>query len=253
MTTANSNGAAPSRRFYSTVSVEPAAAIADSATAGGWAICLDNKPIRTPAKAPLVVPLAGLAERIAAEWRQQGERIEPATLLVTQIATTAIDRVAPERDAVVAVVASYAESDLLCHRATHPATLRQRQNDAWHPIVEWAAAALDAGLHVADGIMPVAQPAAALATIRRVVAEHDDLRLAALSAMTAGIGSILLPLAVSFGRLSAKASFAAGHVDEDYQAERWGDDHEAVQRRARMWHEYEAAAMVLLAKDASGQ
>ena len=49
------------RRFW-----KEAAAVAD---AGGWGIKLDGKPLRTPARAALVVPTEELAEAIAGEWR----------------------------------------------------------------------------------------------------------------------------------------------------------------------------------------
>ena len=51
---------------------------------GGWGIALDGRPVRTPARAPLVVPSEELAEAIAAEWNAQGSDIDPAAIAVTQ-------------------------------------------------------------------------------------------------------------------------------------------------------------------------
>ena len=45
--------------------------------AGGFEVALDDRPIRTPARHPLVFPTRGLAEAAAAEWNAQGEYIEP--------------------------------------------------------------------------------------------------------------------------------------------------------------------------------
>ena len=63
--------------------------------------------------------------------------------------------------------------------------------------------------------------------------------------MTTLTGSALLALAVGHGFLSAEAAWQAAHVDEDFQAERWGADADAMARRAARWREFEAAATAL--------
>ena len=55
------------------------------------------RPYRLAGKASPHLPTAALARAVAAEWRAQGENIDPATLILTKLANTAIDRVAPER------------------------------------------------------------------------------------------------------------------------------------------------------------
>src|SRR3546814_17245932 len=113
------------RRFYKTVSVAP--------SASGFEIMLDAKPLRTPAKAALVLPTRRLAEAIAAEWEGQGETLKPAEMHRTQLAATAIDRVAPNHDAVAGEVAAYGGTDLLCYRAATQPALAERQHAAWQP------------------------------------------------------------------------------------------------------------------------
>ena len=71
----------------------------------------------------------------------------------------------------------------------------------------------------------------------------DPVALAALSAMTTLTGSALLALAVARGRLSPEEAWRAAHVDENFQAERWGADAEATARREARWREFEAAAL----------
>jgi chaperone required for assembly of F1-ATPase len=48
----------------------------------------------------------------------------------------------------------------------------------------------------------------------------------------------------SHGFLSLEAAWAA-HIDEDFQAERWGADAEAVARREASWREFEAAGVAV--------
>ncbi|MEM9428587.1 MAG: ATP12 family protein, partial [Pseudomonadota bacterium] len=49
------------KRFWSEVAASP--------VEGGLTITLDGRPVRTPAKAALILPTRALAEAIAAEWR----------------------------------------------------------------------------------------------------------------------------------------------------------------------------------------
>ena len=63
--------------------------------------------------------------------------------------------------------------------------------------------------------------------------------------MTSLTGSALLALAVDFGALDAEAAWAAAHVDEDWQAEQWGQDAEAVARRAARKRDMLAAVSLL--------
>ncbi|MEO1119759.1 MAG: ATP12 family protein, partial [Pseudomonadota bacterium] len=62
---------------------------------GGWTVCLDGRPIRTPAKAVFKAPQA-VAEAAAAEWAAQAEEIAPDAMPVTRAVNSAIDRVAPQ-------------------------------------------------------------------------------------------------------------------------------------------------------------
>ena len=87
---------------------------------GAYALRLDGRALRTPAKAALLVPTRAMAEAMAEEWRAVGEAVDPRAMPVTRAANAALDKVAPERGAVVAELASYGDSDLLCYRAEAP-------------------------------------------------------------------------------------------------------------------------------------
>ena len=216
-----------------------------AAAAGGFAVVLDDRPVRTPAKAGLVLPNRPLAEAIAAEWRLQGERIEPATMPLMRLASTAIDRVAPQRDSVIDAVAAYAGTDLVCFRADGPAELAARQEAAWRPLLDWLDRRYGARLEVTAGIVPVPQGTAALDRLRAAVAAFDDFRLTALQTATAAAGSLAIGLALVEGELDARAAFAVSQVDEAFQLEQWGDDAEAAKGRAALASELDAAARMI--------
>lgn len=201
-------------------------------TESGFAIQLDGKGVKTPLGRPLVVPTRALAEAIAAEWQEQGENIRPDSMVLTQLASTALDRVGPERAVITGQMLNYAGTDLLCYRADCPDDLAERQARQWQPIMDWAARELGAELVATCGIIAIAQPEAALAALAARLESYDVWRLTATQLATAAMGSLLLALALAEGRLDADEAFALSQLDETYQIEQWGEDAEATQRRA---------------------
>ena len=216
--------------------------VAICAVEGGWAVALDGRPLRTPAKRELRVPTEALAEAIAAEWEAQQDEVRPASMPLTRLAATAIDHTAGQRDQVVAETANYAGTDLVCYRADHPLALIARQQAVWSPIVDWAMQRYDAALAVTSGIIPQRQSPEALNAFAAVVAAQDDFRLTALHALTAACGSLVIALALFEGRLDAEGAFAASQLDESFQIEAWGEDSEAAARRRALAEDIAAAA-----------
>jgi len=176
------------KRFYTDVGVVE--------SAGGFAIELDGRPVRTPARALLALPTPALAQAVAAEWRAQGDTIDPAAMPFTGLANAAIDHVAPDPAAFAASIARYAQSDLLCYRAEGPDALGQRQADAWNPLLEWAQARYDVTFLLTSGVIPVAQPPESIARLEAAVAALDPFTLAALSTLVTLSGSLVCGLAI---------------------------------------------------------
>ena len=231
------------RRFYREVTIAEAG--------GAFGPRLDGRPVRTPAKRSLSVPTPALAEALAAEWRGQGEVIEPDTMPLTRLANSAIDGVALQFEASLAEVVKYAETDLVCYRAGEPDALVAAQAAAWDPVLAFAGEKFDARFICAQGVMYVAQPEAALLAVRDAVAAvalgpAGVLRLAALSVMTTLTGSVLIALAVAFDAMDVADAWAAANVDEDHQARVWGADSEAIARRERRWRDMAAAARLTM-------
>lgn len=224
------------RRFYRSAEVD--------VTDGGIAIRLDGRAVRSPARRLLEVPTRALAAAIAAEWNAQQEVVDPAKMPLTRLANSIIDGVAAAPQAVAAEIERYFGSDLLVYRATSPQEFVARQREAWDPVLDWARATLQADFILTEGITHVAQPAAALAAAARAL-PCDPWRLGALSVITALTGSALIAIAVLHGRLSPETAWAAAHVDEDWNMERWGADPLALARRANRFAEMQAAARVL--------
>ncbi len=203
----------------------------------GYGICLDGKPLRIPEGAMLRVPTAALAEAIAAEWQAAGvetQEMEYADVPLTRLAGTAQLRIAPDPAPSAAAIAVYGESDLLCYRAEAPAALVQRQEAAWAPWLDWARRELGAALLTTSGIIAIRQHPAALAALRRAVDAQGGWRLAGLGIIVPALGSVVLGLAVAAGALDVASAYALSLVDEDFQAELWGEDALAAARRANI-------------------
>jgi chaperone required for assembly of F1-ATPase len=212
---------------------------------GLFAIALDGRVARTPARSLLAMKSRPLAEAVAAEWQEQGERIDPSTMPLTRLANVAIDGVAKEAEAVAAEIVRYAGSDLVCYRADTPDRLVARQSKHWDPVLAFARDALGARFVMAEGVMFVEQPAEALEAVSHAVPRDDAFTLAALSTLTTLTGSALIALAVHRGHLAAEAAWAAATVDEDWSAEIWGHDAEAAERQAFRRLEFDASVRML--------
>lgn len=213
------------RRFWTEASAVP--------VTGGFAVHLDARPLRTPQKVALVLPTLSLAQAVAAEWQAQDTRIDPETMPFTRTANSAIDKVAPQFDAVAEMLSAYGQSDLLCYRAEGPAGLVARQTEAWDPLLDWARDALGAPLVATVGVMPVAQSPDCGAAFRAELGRQSPFQLAAFHDLVTLSGSLVLALAVTHQRMSAEAAWTLSRVDEEWQIALWGADEEAEMAAAR--------------------
>jgi hypothetical protein len=158
-----------------------------------------------------------MARAIAAEWAEQGEEIDPLSMPVTRSANSAIDRVATQHGEVADMLAAYAETDLLCHRAETPLRLHEQQAAAWDPLLDWAEHRFGARLAPTTGILPVAQAEPALRLLSDTVHGTGAFQLTALHDLVSLSGSLILGLAVAEGRLDPAEGWRLSRIDEDWQ------------------------------------
>jgi chaperone required for assembly of F1-ATPase len=213
-------------------------------TPDGFAVTLDDKPVRTPSGRALAAPIREIADAIAAEWDAQKEFVDPLTMPFTRFANSVVDAVVERVDAVADDVAKYLGSDLLFYRAGHPEALVAREAALWDPVVFWAADTLGAHFILAEGIVHVSQPEPAIAAARAAF-PADPWSIAALHVVTTLTGSALLALALLRDLLDADRVWAAAHVDEDWNIEKWGIDEEVAARRAARLVDFRAAARIV--------
>src|SRR6266567_3734763 len=211
---------------------------------GGFAVTLDGKPIRTPSGRQVVVPVKEIAEAIAAEWQAQKDSIDALTMPMTRFANSVVQSVVDRAELVADDVAKYLQSDLLFYRAGHPEALVAREAQHWDPVLFWAADTLGAHFILAEGVVHVRQPESAIAAARAAL-PADPWSIAALHVVTTLTGSALLALALMRGVVDQDQVWAAAHVDEDWNIEKWGVDEEVAARRAARLLDFRAAAHIL--------
>lgn len=200
---------------------------------GGWAIALDGKTALTPARAALATRHQRLAEAVAAEWRDAAETLKPETMPLTGYLNAVIDRVRANQAALAVEVERFARHELVCYRAEGPPELVRRQNKEWDAVLTWLRGRHGASLHVATGLIPIEQPAEALARIQGLVHALDAYRLTAALKLSGITKSLVLTLAALEGWLTPQEAHASSRIDETFQAEHWGEDAEAARRVAK--------------------
>lgn len=231
------------RRFYEHAGVAPAE--------GGFGVLLDGRSVKTPAKQALVLPSEDLAQAVATEWDNQVEHINPFTMPLTRLAHVALDRMGQVREAAAAELVKYASTDLLCYRS-EDAELAERQAKLWDPYLAWSKSALDAPLVATQSISAIAQPEASLQALNDRALALDDLRLTALVSAAPILTSAVLAFALLEEEADGEAVWAASRVEEDFQIERWGEDHEAAEAAANKRRDLLACETVFRTLDAAG-
>ena len=207
------------RRFYKNAAVSEAGS--------GFEIRLDDRPVKTPARQPLVVPGARLADAIAAEWNAQGEKVDPRSMPFTGLSNAAIDRVGEDPAAFARSLALFGESDLLCYRADKPESLIERQAEQWDPLLVWARRRYDVELEVVSGVIHRPQPPGTVERLGRAVTARTPFQLAALAPLVTISGSLIIALALAEGAIDLDTAWSAASLDETWQLEQWGADAEA--------------------------
>jgi chaperone required for assembly of F1-ATPase len=211
----------------------------------GWVVRLDERPIRTPARVPLVVPTEALAAAIAEEWRLVEGEVDPRAMPLTGLANAAIDRIAPDRQTFAAGLAKYGEADLACYRSEWPPELVSRQQASWDDLLAWGRRRYDVDFSTTTGLLHVPQAQATIDRLGRAVAELDAFHLAGLSPLISTGGSLIAALAVLEKAISVEAAWEAVSIDERWQLEQWGGDKEAETALENRRRDFFAAARFL--------
>ena len=196
----------------------------------GFIITLDGREVKTPQGSAMRIPQPMLAEAILQEWDNQIEDIDPETMPMFKFTVTAIDRVTPQRQAIVQELTNYGANDLLCYREESDSRLKDHQHQSWQPYLDWMADCHKISLSVFSGIMPGDQSQSAKSAMFALLDRHDDFTLAGLHTLVTCSGSLVLGLAAKQKFQPIDTIFQAAFLDDLWQQDKWGYDADADKR-----------------------
>ena len=226
------------KRFYKDAACVP--------VDNGFAIHLDGRPIKTPARNPLDLPTLRLAEAIAEEWRAQDDDIDPTTMPLTALAQGALDQVALERDRIIGRIAAFSDSDMLYYRGDeNQQALADHQAEKWDPLLDWARQRYDVSFTLTRGIIHKGQPKQTISRLSVVVEGQDDFTIAAMLSLVGLAGSLVAILALVEGVYDADTLWPLMNLEELWQEQQWGRDDLALQTREIRQAEFLAAVRFL--------
>ena len=207
----------------------------------GWHVALDGRLLKTQGGHALMLPNEPVARLLANEWAAQGAQIDPKSFRHRDIADYAIDVVAPHREAAIAAILRFAETDTLCYRADPDEPLWKRQQEAWEPLLAECEAREGVRFQRVSGVMHRAQDEQSLAALKARLETMDPFTLAALTTLASLAASLVVGLAALEPNADGEALWNAANLEEDWQAELWGSDREAEARREKRKSEFLAA------------
>ena len=212
------------KRFYKDVTVKT--------SESGYQICLDDRPVRSPAQAVVVVPSQALAKAVQAEWQAVEDEIQPEDMPLYSMAVTVTDRVTPQRQALADELTGYIHDDVLRYRSGDDLDLAARQTEMWDPWLSWVEQACGLRLPTTAGLMPVSADDATEHIVRTRLQPLADAQFGCLYRVVTLSGSVILGLAFQERQLGADDVFETAFLDELYQNSLWGTDEEAAERQA---------------------
>ncbi|WP_298464393.1 ATP12 family protein [uncultured Erythrobacter sp.] len=200
---------------------------------GGWQVTLDKRGIKTVKGAQQILPTRALAEAMAQEWDAQGEKLDPTTLPMRDMADYALDIVAPDVAAIAETLTAFGDTDTLLYRADPDEPLYARQQEVWEPIVAEFEQREGVRLTPVSGIMHRPQSADTLTSLRAKLETSDPFTLAGIEAMTSLSASLVVGLSALEPDIEPLTLWEAASLEEEWQADLWGRDAEAETRRAK--------------------
>ncbi len=181
-------------------------------------MCVDGKPVRTPSGAPLATSRPALAQAVAAEWAAQDALLDPRTMPLTQLLSTAIDLTAQTRDEITAHLVTWIDTDLLCYRIPEPPALVRLQETLRDPFLADFARRTGTALQTTTGLEALRQPPEVYRALADLLGAMEPVLFTCFQATVASTGSVVLALALVEGRTDAGSVKKAVELEDSYHA-----------------------------------
>ncbi len=189
---------------------------------GGYVIQLDGKTVKTPLGQDMMSPSKALADGIVAEWAAQEEKVKPDTMPLTQLLTTAIDKIR-DREKITEGCMRYLDTDLVCYWTKEPEDLAKLQKEKWGAWVKWFEGHFEIPLYTTTKIDALTQDEEAHKRVWNYIESLDDYYFTIVHVLTSLSGSLILALAFSEGDITPEELFAASYLEELYRGELYNE------------------------------
>jgi len=208
----------------------------------GFTVTLDGRTVKTPARRDLILPTQKLGHSIALEFNNQSEKIDPKTMPATRLANTVIDGIADNPQPIAEDIMRFIAADQLFYRAGAPEELMARQRAAFDPVLDFIETKFSCHFEIGETLTFITQKRESLSPLRHYInAIACPFILGGLHAITTLTASGLIAIALKEVALDGDKAWEIAHLEEDWTAEHWGEDEEAMARRAYLHREFDAA------------
>ena len=187
-----------------------------------YALQLDGKTIQTPLGQDLAAPTQALADAVVLEWAAQEEKVKPETMPLTQILTTATDKIR-DREKITESCMRYLDTDLVCYWTKEPEELAKLQKEKWGQWVKWFDRHFEVPLYTTLKIDAITQDEEAHKRVWNYIESLDDTYFTIVQIMTSLSGSLILALAFSEGDITPEEIFEASYLEELYRGELYNE------------------------------
>jgi chaperone required for assembly of F1-ATPase len=198
-----------------------------------YKIYLDGNELKTPMKNELSFDYKNIAANVAMEWKNQNSEVKPETMPFNRYANSMIDRIAPNREAVIKELIEYASSDVICYRNGENSELLAIQDKKWNFILDWFDKQ-DIHLEVAYDVFPIEQDEKSVGNFKKKLEKLSLEYLSLLYFASSITKSTLLSYAFIMNKISCTELFDLSMLEELWQAEKWGKEEEAEENRNRI-------------------
>jgi ATP synthase F1 complex assembly factor 2 len=224
--------------------------------ADGYSVSLDKRPLKTPEKAPLLIPRSKplLAHAIALEWTNlctSADALKSYRIPLTQMSSRAIDLAVAEahgdfttREDIVRNLIRYLDTDtVLCWAPSTPEnlrepgrpTLRELQIESSEPILAYLSTLVWPGLEVRvvdgdKGLLGSGQPVETKETLVNWMKGLDVWRLVGFERVVHATKSFVVGARLVAewggdrdGKWGVKEAAEAASIEVNYQTRQWGE------------------------------
>lgn len=145
----------------------------------------------------------------------------------------AVCEIKQHRNDIISKLVQFSKNDSLLFWDTD-AAVAQKQEQLWAPVLQWANRMLNSKYAATDKLEVSEPDGNSLSGLRSFMEGMSDEELAAFYLASMNMKSELLAAALVKGHINADEAYKAAYLEELSQADRWGYDEIAEERRQNM-------------------